>query len=711
MKRSNSVFIIVFPVLFCIVLTIPMLSSYSQTGVPLKAVNAPKLSNAPAQSPPTELRRINPLRVETPPPDSVLQVAGTTGQTPPIALATGTGKRQEPLDDDLSIDLSNLSGLPSLEVPVPSISDGFGENQGMSFSFDLSGDFSDPLEEIETFPAPSVPDGASRSAPWPANTVTPQNAPPIAQIDPSATVNLPTTESGLLVPPSPEVRGMANQRMTQSLQVTPRVAASQSRQPVALRNQEPLEGTGVPGPRALEGNQSPLLTLEKVAPPEVQVNHPAVLKTIVKNLGQTTAKEIVLRDRIPRGTRLVSTNPKISPSAVEGSDLYWSLGSLAPQEEVAVEMTVIPLVEGEFGSVATLQFASEASGKTVATRAMLDLEISGTPEVLLGEKVTFNLTLTNPGTGTATGVVLELQVPDGLEHDKGRALEFAVGEIKPKETKQYPLTLSTRVAGIIAIELRARADNNLESIAESKVAVLAPDLQLAIAGPRQRFLNHKVAYTLTVANPGTASAHNIDLTATLPSGMKFESTDEESKGIYNEKTHTVHWTLAELPPQEAGEIELVLLPLREGEQTIRLEGIGHNYLKANASLDVNVQGIPSLSFGVAGLTNPVEVGQTATYEVKVLNRGTRAANNVKIHARLSEGMQFASAEGPTRYRSNTGVIQFEPLAILEPKQEVVFRFTAKCLEIGDHRVSVSMSSDELKTPVTKEESTLVYGDQ
>jgi uncharacterized repeat protein (TIGR01451 family) len=339
---------------------------------------------------------------------------------------------------------------------------------------------------------------------------------------------------------------------------------------------------------------------------------------------------------------------------------------------------------------------------------MLDLSISANPEVLLGERITYNLTLTNPGTGTATGVMLELHVPDGLEHERGRNLEFPVGAIKPKETKEYPLTLSTKAAGIVVLELLARADNNLEATAESQVEVLAPELALEIVGARQRFLNHRAAYTLTVANPGTASAQDVDLVVKLPNGMKFEGTNQE--GVYNEQTHTVHWTLVELPAKEAGEIELVLTPLREGEQTIQFEGVGQNRLQAATALDVSVQGIPSLSFGVVGLSNPVEVGKTAVYEVKVLNRGTKSASNVTIQVRLSEGMQFASAEGPTQHRTSAGVIHFEPLAALEPKQEHTFRFSARCLEIGDHRVSVSMSSDELRTPVTKEESTLVYGD-
>ena len=782
MKRSSFVFVFVLSLLFGCFLAMSTLPSSAQTANTSKPVKTPTASPAPQQygsvrTMQNEPQRVNPLRSEMKLTQSnpVLQVSGTGSPTNPTNAAiltapranvssntTGNNtttqqkapqkpkskpesKKVEPVNEFDG--LGGLEDLPPIShddnIPHPEMAEETPEDQDLGFSFELPemleqmdmdqfADSASPsqsgqarmdapnatdmfnLDTQEKLPAQRSSRSAARD-----NSVTPQNAQPMAQVDPSATVQVPMMDSNLLTPPSPAVRNGATRNGT-SPQVTMQNppqnnarATNQGRQASPQRNammQEPAEeGTGVPGSSNLEGKQSPQLVLEKLSPPEAQINQPAVLKTVIRNIGQTTAKEIVLKDQVPRVTRLVSTDPKYT--AADESDLYWSLGSLAPGEEVAVEMTVVPLAEGEFGSVATLQFTSEASGKTVATRAMLDLEISANPEVLLGEKVTYNLTLTNPGTGTATGVVMELYVPDGLVHEKGRGIEFPVGEIKPGETKPYPLTLLTQAAGNIMLEVRAQADNNLEATAQAQIEVLAPDLQLGITGPRQRVLNHKVTYVLTVANPGTASAHGVDLVAKLPKGMKFESTDQQ--GIYSgDQDHLVRWRLEELPAKESGEIELVLLPLKEGEQKIRFEGVGQSNLQANVALDVNVQGMASLSFGVACVSNPpVEVGKTAVFDVKVINRGTKSANNVSFKILLSEGMQFVSAEGPTKYRTDSGAIQFDPLAILEPKQEKTFRFTAKCLKVGDHRISVEMSSNEQQRPVTKEESVLVYGDQ
>ena len=85
------------------------------------------------------------------------------------------------------------------------------------------------------------------------------------------------------------------------------------------------EGTGRPGTKQLEGAQSPHLTVEKIAPAEVQVGKPAKFKIKVRNSGSVAAQGVEIHDEIPRGTQLVSTNP----AATQGphGELIWSLGT------------------------------------------------------------------------------------------------------------------------------------------------------------------------------------------------------------------------------------------------------------------------------------------------------------------------------------------------------------------------------------------------
>ena len=104
-------------------------------------------------------------------------------------------------------------------------------------------------------------------------------------------------------------------------------------------------------------------------------------------------------------------------------------------------MQLMPVTEGQLGSVATVSFEASASARTRATKPQLVLEHTGPTKVLLGEAVRFAIQLSNPGTGAATKVVLQEDVPSGLSHSSGSKLEYEVGSIEPGQTRHLELTL------------------------------------------------------------------------------------------------------------------------------------------------------------------------------------------------------------------------------------------------------------------------------
>src|SRR5262249_9366740 len=107
----------------------------------------------------------------------------------------------------------------------------------------------------------------------------------------------------------------------------------------------------------------------------------------------------------------------------------------------------------------------------------------------------------------------------------------------------------------------------------------------------------------------------------------------------------------------------------------------------------------------------IEVGSETTYEIRVTNTGTKAATNVRITALMPPGMAAVNGEGPTRAGGDATQVTFEPLARLNPQEEVLYKVQVQGKQPGDHIVRVQLSSDEWPTPVTREESTRVYQDR
>lgn len=463
----------------------------------------------------------------------------------------------------------------------------------------------------------------------------------------------------------------------------------------------------VPGDRKLEGAQTPAVTVEKVAPPEIQVGRPATFEVRVRNVGQVAAHHVVVSDQIPRGTQLQGTKPEAKTT--EDGSIVWQLGTIPPGQEVMLAMQVVPEQEGEIGSIAQVGFAAQATAKTVCTRPLLKVEHSAPKQVLIGEAVNVSILVENPGSGAAAGVVIEEDVPEGLEHDGGRELEYEVGTLNPGQSRRLDLQMRASKPGIIQNTIHVRGEGNLVAQHDIQIEVVAPQLTIGIDGPKKRFLDRQATYTLTLANPGTASARNVEMVAYLPRGVKFVQTD--SQGQYDARQHAVFWALEELPNKKKGTVKLTVLPVEAGEQVLKVDGRGDLGLSATQEQLVQVEGVTELAYSIADLADPVEVGGENTYEIRVVNNGSRAVTNVVVVAQIPPGLQAKEGEGPTAAATVGQKVTFEPLARMNPQDEAVFRIHCQAVKEGDYLIKVQLACDEFPTPVSKEESTRVYTDR
>jgi uncharacterized repeat protein (TIGR01451 family) len=257
--------------------------------------------------------------------------------------------------------------------------------------------------------------------------------------------------------------------------------------------------------------------------------------------------------------------------------------------------------------------------------------------------------------------------------------------------------------------LVAKGDGNLHAESKLGIEVLAPQLDVAVDGPKRRYLERQATYQFSIANPGTAPAKQVELIATLPPGLKYVSAN--NAGHYEEATRTVHWRLEELPVNETGSVELVTMPVEAGQQAIKLQGVAQKGLAVQREQPVVIEGLAAILFQVSDNADPLEVGGETTYEARVVNQGSQAAANVRLVIDLPAEVKPLSAEGPTRYRSEGNRIVFDGLASLAPKAETIYRIRVRAAHPGDLRTRFYLQTDDMQSPVTKEESTRVFSDE
>jgi uncharacterized repeat protein (TIGR01451 family) len=239
--------------------------------------------------------------------------------------------------------------------------------------------------------------------------------------------------------------------------------------------------------------------------------------------------------------------------------------------------------------------------------------------------------------------------------------------------------------------------------------VIAPALTVDVNGPQRRYLERPATYEVSVENPGTAPAHDVQIITKLPKGLQFVRAN--NLGEYDAASHSVYWSLAELPEGERGTVELVAMPIETGQQTLAVESRAGDGLSDQAEQQIVVDGLAAIMFELHDLEDPIEVGGETGYEIRVVNQGTKAATNVQVAVQMPPGLRLVSAEGETQHIEQQGAIVFEPIAQLAPKADSVYRVRVQGTQSGDQRVTVEVDTDDLGQPIRREESTRVFGDE
>jgi len=197
-----------------------------------------------------------------------------------------------------------------------------------------------------------------------------------------------------------------------------------------------------------------------------------------------------------------------------------------------------------------------------ALSADLSITKSVTPaNPTLGQSVTFTLTVTNNGPNTASGVVVNDFLPDGVTYvsdDGGGAYSSATGlwtvpgSINNGASVMLNITATVDTTDQACNQAQITSGTPLDTNPannQSTVCVMAPraadlDLNMSVSSPTV-LVGGTVTYTLTVINNGGDPAYAIDVQEAFPAfPLLNPTTSSASQGSYNPTTGL--WSLGSL---------------------------------------------------------------------------------------------------------------------------------------------------------------------
>ncbi len=338
-----------------------------------------------------------------------------------------------------------------------------------------------------------------------------------------------------------------------------------------------------------------------------------------------------------------------------------------------------------------------------------DLSVTKTANadpVVVGNNLTYTITVTNNGSNDAKGVALTDTLPEGVTfvsasvnqtQQSNNNLIFELGDIANGASKTIDITVTPPTSGTITgtasvtsktFDPEVANDTAILATTVTTSTVQAASTDLAVTTtniPEPVNLGDNIAYTIAVTNNGPTTATGVVLTDTLPLGANFVSA-EPSKGTVTSESNVFSVSQdsgdpnADLPQSQSFEKVIANLgDLNTGETatvTITANSSAAGTLLNTATLTSN-ESDPNTTnnFSTQTITvNPVvpapvdlelsktvnnpnpNLGDQITFTITLTNKGPGVASGIKVTDILPPGLSFVSADSIYgTYDSNTGV--------------------------------------------------------
>jgi uncharacterized repeat protein (TIGR01451 family) len=453
------------------------------------------------------------------------------------------------------------------------------------------------------------------------------------------------------------------------------------------------------------------VTLDVRAPTDSNINVDTPVLISVRNMGRGPTASLSVTYPLPEGLQFVSATP--NPSQMLGNLHVWQLESLAAGATKELKLIVRPIRTGQFDHAPTVTLRGGAKTRTLVREPKLKVEMtSNETQVQRGKLVKFEITVTNTGDGVARDVVLQAQLTPGLRHESQgndasstvltQALKdsFQSGSLKPGESKILPLELDAVEGGEQSCTVTATSPDVAATDVRStvKIMVIEPKLKLALSGSKERYPDTTAHYVITVENPGTATARQVQVAAQVPTGGQPENLPADA--TFDSPSRRIYWDVGDLDPGKKTDLHFY----------VRMGGIGiyrvdawtraAGGLKDSRNWSTQVVGMAELQVDLKTRRRVLDVGEETVFELRLQNTGSTDANKVLVKANLTDQLVILETSGTDRNSTSSSPDQprdaiFPEIERLPAGAKMTLSIRVKAVADGDASCKVTVAHDNV----------------
>ena len=440
------------------------------------------------------------------------------------------------------------------------------------------------------------------------------------------------------------------------------------------------------------------LAVEKSAPAEVLAGQPFAYTYKVSNLTDATLENVTVNDRVTANFAASDSSPKASN--VSGGNAAWNLGNLGPKETKTITVNGASAEEGVVTTCGSATYNPVACQDIRVVKAGIQLTKSEPSDVLICDQIPAVITVKNSGSSALSGVQIVDMLPVGLTSEGKQNLSFDIGNLAPGESKEVKYNATASATGKLVNNAKVTSTQGVSAEASATTTVHQPVLLVTCKATEQQFMGRKFEVCYTVSNTGDAPAAGTVLEVAVPAGLEVVSA-----GSGTVAGGKISYNLGSVEASAPQNVCATFTSATGGTFDFAGTVKGACAAAVSTSCSTKIVGLAAILLEKSDDPDPVAVGDTTTYTVKVTNQGTAVDHNIQVVVNIaSELTPTGSSEGTID--GNTVTLPVVPS--LDPKQAVTYKIVAKGAKVGDGHTSFKLTSDVLKSAITAEESTHVY---
>ena len=493
-------------------------------------------------------------------------------------------------------------------------------------------------------------------------------------------------------------------RITMTLSAT--VVGDQVNQATAI-SQEGFTGAGQSTTAVIPGS----LSLTKTAPSQVDLDDSMTYNITLTNDGQGALTNVVVTDTLPEGVTLAT-----APGATSGTALpvRWSIDRLDAGASQSFTLNGTASAAGnQTNTVAATSAEGATASATAVTRVVAsDVSVAkavNLDTVVLGEALTYTITVTNNGDGVATNVRVVDLVPDGLTvtastpaagTDEDGNLLWTIASLAAGASTSFNVSTDTQLPGLIT-NVSQVTDRDKTVRVEVLSRVVRPELSLAKTGSAAVYIGGERTYTITATNSGEAPLTGVTITDNFPAGMAYVS----SSGNGSREGNTITWDIGNLAIDESAAVTVTLRGLTAGTVSNQARVTADQNTEAEASLSIQVLATPGAHLNIVDLSDPLAVGEEGGYTITVENQSADSPiTNVQVTVIVPTELDILAAEGGVISGNR---IAYSAITSLAAGASQTFNITVRANAEGDVVASATMTYDEFSQSITSQEGTTI----